>query len=209
MDAVLQLGCDGIPPPPQGSMRGCMNADREPGDSHAALIAAIAQRQDRAAFSALFAYFAPRVKTYLQQRGCDAARAEELAQDALLTVWRKAAQYDPARATAAAWIFVIARNLWIDAARRSRLALPPPDPSDEPAPEPLADARLAADDRARRLHAALRDLRPEQVESLRLAFFEERSHSEIEQLLGVPLGTVKSRLRLAMSRLRAALGDDL
>ena len=185
-----------------------MNAGHEPADGHAALIAAIAQRQDRAAFAVLFAYFAPRVKSYLQGRGCDAARAEDLAQEALLTVWRKAAQYDPARATAAAWIFVVARNLWIDTLRRGRLPLPLPDPSDDPGPEPLADARLAADDRARRLHAALRELRPEQLESLRLAFFEERSHSEIERLLGVPLGTVKSRLRLAMSRLRVALGDD-
>lgn len=191
------------------AMRGGMNAGPESRDDHASLIAAIAERQDRAAFSRLFAYFAPRVKTYLQQRGCDASRAEELAQEALLAVWRKATQYDPARATAAAWIFVIARNLWIDAVRRSRLPLPVPDPSDAPSAEPLADARMAADERAHRLRNALRDLRPEQMEPLRLAFFEERTHSEIEQLLGVPLGTVKSRLRLAMSRLRAALEDDL
>lgn len=191
------------------SVRGRMNADSEPADSHAALILAIARRQDRSAFAALFSHFAPRVKSYLQRRGSDASQAEELAQEVMLAVWRKAGQYDPARATAAAWVFAIARNLWIDTARRSRLSVPAPDPSDEPAPEPAADAVLLADDRARRLHAALRDLRPEQKEPLRLAFFEERSHSEIEQLLGVPLGTVKSRLRLAMSRLRAALGDDL
>jgi RNA polymerase sigma-70 factor, ECF subfamily len=211
MDGVLQLqlGCDGVPPPSRVSMRGSMNADRDPRDDHASLIAAIAVRQNRAAFASLFSYYAPRVKTYLEQRGCDAPRAEELAQEALLIVWHKAAQYDPARATAAAWIFVIARNLWIDMVRRGRLPLPPPDPSDESAPEPLADAQIVADERARRLRAALRELRPEQVESLRLAFFEERSHSEIERLLGVPLGTVKSRLRLAMSRLREALGDDL
>jgi RNA polymerase sigma-70 factor, ECF subfamily len=209
MDAVLQRWCARMPLPLRMPMRGLMNADPEPGGGHAALIAAVAQRQDRGAFSELFAYFAPRVKTYLQQRGCDASRAEELAQEALLIIWRKAPQYDPARATAAAWIFVIARNLWIDTLRRSRLPLPVPDPSDEPVPEPLADALIAAGDRERRLHAALRELRPEQLESLRLAFFEDRSHSEVEQLLGVPLGTVKSRLRLAMSRLRAALGDDL
>ncbi|MBS0562388.1 MAG: sigma-70 family RNA polymerase sigma factor [Proteobacteria bacterium] len=185
-----------------------MNADSEPADNHAAWIVAIARRQDRKAFAGLFAHFAPRVKTYLLRRGCDAARAEELAQEAMLSVWRKAALYDPSRATAAAWIFAIARNLWIDAVRRSRLPPPALDPSDEPAPEPLADTLLVADDRARRLHAALQDLRPEQIEPLRLAFFEDRSHAEIEQLLGVPLGTVKSRLRLALSRLRAALGDD-
>jgi len=166
------------------------------------------RRQDRKAFAALFAHYAPRVKTYLLRRGCDVAQAEELAQEALLAVWRKAAQYNPSRAAAGAWIFAIARNLWIDAVRRSRLPPPLLDPSDEPAPEPPADALLVAEDRARRLHAALRGLRPEQMESLRLAFFEDRSHAEIEKLLGVPLGTVKSRLRLAVSRLRAALGDD-
>ncbi len=177
-------------------------------DSHGGLIVAIAREQDRAAFATLFAHFAPRVKTYLQRRGGDASQAEELAQEVLLTVWRKAAQYDPARATAAAWIFAIARNLWIDALRRSRLSPPAPERSDQPASEPLADALLLAEDRARRLRAALQELRPEQMESLRLAYFEDRSHSEIEQLLGVPIGTVKSRLRLAMSRLRTLLGDD-
>ena len=187
-----------------------MNAESEPDDNNqAALIAAVAQRGDRTAFATLFGYFAPRVKTYLQRRGCDASQAEELVQDVMLTVWRKAAQYDPLRATAAAWIFAIARNRWIDVLRRSRLSLPPPDPSDQPTPAPLADALLVAEDRSQRLRAALHDLRPEQMESLRLAFFEDRSHSEIEQLLGIPLGTVKSRLRLAMSRLRAALGEDL
>jgi RNA polymerase sigma-70 factor (ECF subfamily) len=186
-----------------------MNGDPEPGDSHAALIIAVARHQDRAAFATLFGHFAPRVKAYLQRRGSGASQAEELAQEAMLAVWRKATLYDPARATAAAWVFAIARNLWIDTLRRSRLSLPPPDPSDDPVPIPLADALLTAEDRARRLHAALQDLRPEQMESLQLAFFDDRSHKEIEQMLGVPLGTVKSRLRLAMSRLRALLGNDL
>jgi RNA polymerase sigma-70 factor, ECF subfamily len=211
MDGQLQLqrACDWTPTPSNMSVRGRMKADSEAGYDHAALIAAIALQQDRAAFATLFTYFAPRVKTYLQRRGGDASQAEELAQEVMLTMWRKAAQYDPARATAAAWIFAIARNLWIDARRRGRLSLPQPDPTDEPPPESPADDLLVAEDRSRRLQAALRDLRPEQMESLRLAFFDDRSHSEIEQLLGVPLGTVKSRLRLAMSRLRTALGDDL
>jgi RNA polymerase sigma-70 factor, ECF subfamily len=209
MDGLLELrrACDWTPATLRMLPRGGMNAGSEADNNHAALIVAIARRQDRTAFATLFAYFAPRVKTYLQRRGGEASQAEELAQDAMLTVWQKAAQYDPARANAAAWIFAIARNHWIDVLRRSRLSLPQPDPSDEPLPEPLADALLVAEDRSRRLQAALHDLPPEQRESLQLAFFDDRSHSEIEQLLGVPLGTVKSRLRLAMSRLRMALGD--
>ncbi len=180
-----------------------------PGEtSHAALIHAVATDRDRAAFAALFSHYAPRVKTYLQRRGADAAQAEELAQEALLAVWRKAAQFDPGRATAPAWIFAIARNLRIDALRRTRLAVPVPDPSDEPEPPAPADALLAAEQRARRLHGAIAALPAEQSEALRLAYFDERSHSEMEIALAIPLGTVKSRLRLAMARLRAALGED-
>ena len=173
------------------------------------LILDIAARGDRSAFTALFPQFAPRVKAYLMRRGLDAALAEELAQEVLLTVWRKAAQFDPARASAAAWIFTIARNLRIDAARRSQFSLRAPDPTDEP-PEPAAaDNILAAEHRGVRVGAALATLPAEQLEVIRLAFFDDRPHADIERVLGIPLGTVKSRLRLAMSRLRALLEDDL
>jgi len=173
------------------------------------LIHAIATRGDRAAFTSLFLRFAPRVKAYLMQLGLDAGSAEELAQEALLLVWRKAAQYDPERASAAAWIFTIARNLRIDVARRTRLAMPVPDPVDEPPPTPPADAILAAEDRGTRIRAALASLPAEQADVVRLSFFDDRPHADIERVLGIPLGTVKSRLRLAMSRLRALLEDDL
>jgi len=173
------------------------------------LIHAIATRGDRAAFTALFARFAPRVKGYLLQRGLDGAVAEELAQEVLLIVWRRAAQFDPARASAAAWIFTIARNLRIDAARRTHFALPPSDPADEPPEVPPADAILAAEERGTRVRAALAALPAEQADVVRLAFFDDRPHADIERVLGIPLGTVKSRLRLAMSRLRALLEADL
>jgi RNA polymerase sigma-70 factor (ECF subfamily) len=184
-----------------------MSSEPDP-DDHAALIVAIALRQDRRAFAALFAHFAPRVKAYLRRLGTDQAIAEETAQEVLLAVWRKAPLYDPARASAAAWIFAIARNLRIDVLRRTRPTLQDPDPSDEPAPAPLADEVIEADERARRVRDALGGLPPEQLTMLQLAFFEERTHSQIEADLGVPLGTVKSRLRLAMSKLRAALKDE-
>lgn len=177
------------------------------GAAQARLILAIAERRDRDAFATLFALFAPRVKAYLHRTGSRADEAEEMAQEVLLSVWHKAAQFDPARATAAAWIFGISRNLRIDLARRARRALPEPDPTDTPAPPEPADALIGAGQRAGRLHAALAQLPADQAEALRLAFFEERSHSEMEAALGVPLGTVKSRLRLAMSKLRAALKD--
>lgn len=204
--AEAQRGCVRVDVPPSLAERGEMSTEPAP-NSHAALIIAIARHGDRGAFAALFAHFVPRVKTWLQRAGTDAGLAEEMAQEVLLTVWRKAAQYDPARAAAGAWIFAIARNLRIDSLRSSRLVTEP-DPSDEPMPIPLADAIVAAEERARRLRAALGGLAPEQLTVLQMAFFEELSHSEIEAVLGVPLGTVKSRLRLAMSKLRAALKDE-
>jgi RNA polymerase sigma-70 factor (ECF subfamily) len=172
-----------------------------------ALVVRVAGK-DRTAFAMLFARFAPRVKSYMLKLGATQAAAEELAQDTLLAVWRKAESYDPSRAGAAAWIFTIARNLRIDAARRDRIfrALdgePPEEASDEPGPE----AALSASDRAGRVREAMKILPREQVEVLKLSFFEDRPHGEIARDLQLPLGTVKSRLRLAMGRLKAVLGD--
>jgi len=177
----------------------------DPAAQHAALIQAVAVRADRDAFGALFRHFGPRVKTLLLRSGADAGSAEELAQETMLTVWRKAALFDPERATAATWIFTIARNLRIDARRRERhpdTLLP--DPPEEP---PGADHLLSAGERGARVAEAMENLPPEQAEIVRAAFFLDQPHAEIERQLGVPLGTVKSRLRLAMAKLRAALED--
>jgi RNA polymerase sigma-70 factor, ECF subfamily len=200
----LEQTCSSPPWQHRRLEQGRMSAELE-ATHHAALIVAIAHRQDRAAFTALFTHFAPRLKTYLRHAGLNPAAAEEMSQDVLLAVWRKAGQYDPARATAAAWIFGIARNLRIDGARRGRVAVPEPDPCDD---APQADMLVAADETARRMRRAIDALPAEQVTMLQLAFFEDRSHAEIERLLGVPLGTIKSRLRLAISKLRATLKDD-
>jgi RNA polymerase sigma-70 factor (ECF subfamily) len=172
-----------------------------------AWLRAIADCGDRSAFAALFDHFAPRVKAYLMRMGLPASRAEELAQETMLLVWRKAARFDPETAGAAAWIFTIARNLRIDAARRDRLAMTDTDPlADAPPPLP-ADTLLNTSQRAERLRHAMHRLPAEQIEVLQLAFFDDRPHAEIERVLGIPLGTVKSRLRLAMTRLRSMLDE--
>jgi RNA polymerase sigma-70 factor, ECF subfamily len=196
---------DGTDPARHDASRPARQDDADP----ARLIQAIATHGDRASFAALFMRFAPRVKAYLLRLGLDNATAEEQSQEVLLIVWRKAVQFDPARASAAAWIFTIARNLRIDAARRAQRAPPVPDPADDPLPMPAADAILAAEDRSARVRAALAALPAEQADVIRLAFFDDRAHADIERVLGIPLGTVKSRLRLAMSRLRGLLDDDL
>ncbi len=174
---------------------------------YAASIVAIATRRDRTAFSTLFSHFAPRVKTYLLRLGASPSLAEELAQETMLTVWRKAALYDPARAGASTWIFTIARNLRLDALRSDRRRQALGDTLDPPHPEPEPDAIVAADQREVRLRAAIVELPPEQAEVIRHAFFQDKAHAQISADLGIPLGTVKSRLRLAINRLRQAMGD--
>ena len=183
-------------------MGGVSTGDFEP----TALILAIAGRGDREAFTQLFNHFAPRVKGYLMRLGASAVAAEELAQETLLMVWRKAAQFDPSRAGASTWIFTIARNLRIDALRRDRPAPPTEDPADEQV-EPLADALVLAVERDGRVRKALQTLSREQAQIVELSFFSEEPHSAIAERLKLPLGTVKSRLRLAMARLRTLLED--
>jgi RNA polymerase sigma-70 factor (ECF subfamily) len=171
------------------------------------LIVAIGDRQDRSAFAALFAYFAPRVKSYLVRTGSDSTTADELTQEVMLLVWRKAARYDPAQANAATWIYTIARNKRIDRFRRDRHAtLDPDDPTLVPEPESPPDHRLDAAEQSRTLSIAMASLPEEQAYLLRLAFYEGKSHSTIAAEIGLPLGTVKSRLRLALARLRTHLG---
>ena len=175
------------------------------------LVSAIAKRQDRAAFAALFEFFAPRIKAFMQRSGASEAKAEELAQETMLAVWRKAALFDPASAGAAAWIFTIARNLRIDAHRRERRGgvIETSDVEIEfqidDSPQP--DALLATTQSEERVRSALTKLSNEQMRVVELSFFEEKAHAEIAEILGIPLGTVKSRLRLAMSRLRNLLSE--
>ena len=180
------------------------------GSSFEDLIVAIGARQDRSAFAALFAHFAPRVKAYLVRTGTDSSGADELTQEVMLLVWRKAARYDPAQANAATWIFTIARNKRIDRFRRDRhLEFDPDDPTLAPEPEHLPDQQLESAEQARKLGIAIATLPDEQGSLLKLAFYEGKSHSVIAAEVGLPLGTVKSRLRLALARLRSYLGSDV
>lgn len=198
----------GDPPLRRAHGGGGLNRTRPLDRSEAAdLILRIARSQDRSAFVELFAHFAPRVKSYMLRCGAPQDAAEELAQEALLAVWRKADQYDPARSGASTWIFTIARNLRIDALRRERRPVIADDPSDENEAEPAPDALLACAQRDERLREAVTELPRDQAEVVRLAFFDDRTHAEIAGQLDLPLGTVKSRMRLALVRLRRLLED--
>ena len=185
--------------------------DRSPPDAAGeedddALVLRVAAR-DRAAFAALFRRYAGRVKGFLIQSGFAPVEADEAAQEVMLSVWRRADSFDPARAGAATWIYAIARNRRVDMLRRRRPEPDPDDPLFAPAAEPEPAAAAAAGARDSAVRAAIAALAEEQREAVRLAFYDGLSHAEIAAMLDTPLGTVKSRIRLAMARLRAALGD--
>ncbi len=173
-----------------------------------ALIQSIAQSSDRQAFVKLFDHFAPRVKALLMRQGTPADLAEELAQETLLMVWRKAALFDPQRAGASTWIAAIARNLRIDAARREKRSrlLDVFDILQGEEPE-QPDQVFDGSERDSRVRAALTSLSPDQLRVVQLAFMEGLSHQDVAKRLSIPLGTVKSRLRLAMARMRGSLED--
>lgn len=161
----------------------------------------IADHGDKAAFAELFTHFAPRVKAFLMKSGTDPSLAEECTQDVMATLWHKSHLFDPNRASAATWIFTIARNRKIDMIRRTRR----PEPEElswgpEHDPEP-ADA-MALRQQTELLKQALTTLPAKQRELIEQAFYGDLSHREIADRTGLPLGTIKSRIRLALERLR-------
>jgi len=171
------------------------------------LLLAVGQKQDINAFETLFRHFAPRVKAYMS-RGGGSASAEELMQETMVAVWKKAAMYDASKGAASTWIFAIARNLRIDAYRRERRPeFDVNDPAFVADADPLADMVMSAFEDAGRVQEAMASLPPDQAAVLKLSFFEDQSQSAIATALNVPLGTVKSRMRLAFVKLRSIIGD--
>ena len=169
---------------------------------------AVAEKQDTSAFSELFVYYEPRIKSYLMAKGASASSAEDLSQEAMASVWRKADRYDSSKAAASTWIFTVARNLRIDALRKeNRPSFDPEDPAFIPEPETAPDTALSLSENQALIKEAIADLSSEQAEVIRLAFYQDKSHGEIAEELSLPLGTVKSRLRLAMSKLRNTMGE--
>jgi RNA polymerase sigma-70 factor (ECF subfamily) len=171
---------------------------------------AVAERRDRAAFARLFAFYAPRVKAYLRRLGTEDAAVEDLVQEVMLTMWRRAHLFAPGRGTLSTWVFTIARNKRVDARRRERYAAFEPEAAtallDEPDPTPAADGLLASREMSELVARALERLPEDQAEVVRIFYYDEKPHSVIAAELGLPFGTVKSRLRLALGKLRTMLG---
>jgi len=169
------------------------------------LLLMVSKEEDRIAFRHLFNHFAPRIKSFLMKAGADPTMAEECSQEAMATVWNKAKLFDPTRASASTWIFTIARNKRIDAIRKIRR--PEPDELTWPDEiEPAQEEALELKQQSEILADAIQNLPEKQRQLVEKAFFKELSHSEIALETGLPLGTIKSRIRLALERLRHAMG---
>lgn len=172
------------------------------------LLYRIAEKRDPRAFSELFDIYAPRLKSYMLRQGADGATAEELAQETLLTVWRKAQLYSGEKGSASTWIYTIARNLRIDRIRRETPWQELPEGHNEEASDdPAPDEQVSGRERQARVQDALTTLPKDQYDVVALSYLEGLSHSEIAERLDLPLGTVKSRMRLAYQKLRESVED--
>lgn len=179
-------------------------------DRMADCIEAIASTKSRSAFSHVFEYFAPRLKSYLMRLGSDDVGAEEIVQEVMLNVWRKAEQYDRKQASVSTWIFRIARNRRIDSHRRlNKPDLDAQDPMLQPSPVEEPDITVNRAQIEVVVRKELETLPEDQLVLLKAAFYEGLSHSQIAKKFSLPLGTVKSRIRIAFQRLKGQLERDL
>jgi RNA polymerase sigma-70 factor, ECF subfamily len=195
--------------PARASAGGVGTLSEHERDHFSDLMEQVGQRKDKAAYATLFSYYGPRVKAYLMRLGADDALAEELAQDVMVIVWRKAELFDRTQASVSTWLFRIARNKRIDAIRRTKKPeLDPNDPLLLPSAPVAADSLMSGAQRDLLVREAMVDLPEEQKALLKQAFYDGLSHREIAEQTGTPLGTVKSRLRLAFLKLRAKLEPD-
>nr|WP_238928707.1 sigma-70 family RNA polymerase sigma factor [Alexandriicola marinus] len=167
-------------------------------------ITAVREDRDQEAFARLFSHFAPRVKAFLMKSGSSPEFAEECTQEVMATIWRKAHMFDGSKASVSTWIFTIARNRKIDMIRKQRR----PEPEDlpwGPEEEPSQTDALIIEEETERLGKAIAELPEKQRKLIERAYFGELSHSEIAEETGLPLGTIKSRIRLALERLRHSM----
>ncbi len=193
-----------------GTMQSSLQAEKKSmqNDAHARLLERVAASADRAAFTELFDHYGPILKSFMMGKGASADLAEDLAQDTMVQVWRKASLYSSGKGSVSSWIFTIARNLRIDAFRRSSrvsfeeisdFEIESDEPSGEDSMNELQENAIVAH--------AVKTLPPDQYQVIQMAFIEDLTHMEIAEKLKQPLGTVKSRMRLAYQKLSLALED--
>jgi len=172
------------------------------------LLLRVGSDRDRSAFKKLYEHFAPRLKSFLLRIGSDMSAAEEICQESMIMVWRRAETFNPESAGASTWIFTIARNKRIDKLRKDNRPLPDlSDPSFFQIPVDKSDDILQRVEEEKKIKNALKNLPPEQAKLILSAYYEENSHRKIADETNLPLGTVKSRIRLAINRLRTQLEE--
>jgi RNA polymerase sigma-70 factor (ECF subfamily) len=170
----------------------------------------VGESKDKEAYARLFGHFAPRIKSLMLRYGITDQLAEEIAQETFVLIWRKAEQFDATKAVASTWIYTIARNTRIDLLRKRNRPEPDyTDPHFHPEPELSGEEITSNKERALAVQKAIRLLPKDQRDVLLKAYYSEDTHAEIAKDLQTPLGTVKSRLRLALAKLKATLGEEL
>lgn len=167
------------------------------------LILNIAQNNCRESYKLLFSHFAPKIKSFMIGQGVKANEAEDIAQDTMLKIWRKAQLFDPKKAKASTWIFTIARNLQIDAIRKQKRHDRFNNEIQIESYEADTSEKMISEQSASQVKEVIKNLPADQLQVLKLSFYEDLSHSQIAQSLSIPVGTVKSRLRLALGRLKS------
>jgi len=190
--------------------RKASQVDKKLQDQHVAWLLAVAQDRDRAAYAQLFAYYAPRLTSFAMRGNLSQNAAEEVMQETMIAVWRKAHSFDPRKASVSTWVFTIVRNKRIDFLRKeARPDLTEDDFAHVETTVDAADSVLIALQRSETVRERLKNLPDVQKEVIQKAFFEDKSHSEVAEDLGLPLGTIKSRIRLALGRLRGLITADM
>ena len=163
----------------------------------------IGENQDRIAFSNIFKHFAPRLKSFFVKLGCSEVQAEEIIQEVMIAVWTKSSTYDKSKSSVSTWIYTIAKNKRIDKIRKeTKHNTVESDESLEIPVSSVQEEQLLSSEVTKKIHHSLQFLPKEQAELLKLSYFYEKTHSDIAKDLSLPLGTVKSRIRLALSKMK-------
>jgi RNA polymerase sigma-70 factor, ECF subfamily len=174
----------------------------------------LVERKDAAAFELVYDRHGGAAYSLAYRIVGDRASAEDVTQEAFLSLWRSGAKYDRARGSVRTWLLGVVRNRAIDALRRQATRAPTVELELERLPDQgpyteLTDAKALRQEAAREVRGALRMLPADQLKVIELAYFGGLSHSEIAEALGMPLGTVKGRMRLAMEKIRTALAEGV
>ena len=172
----------------------------------------IAENQDGRALADLFEIYGPKLNGWLMARGVGNGTAEDIVQDIMIKVWTKAATFDPVKASFATWVYRMTRNRWIDLQRKhGRMDVRDPEIMKIIADDevPSAEDNFMMQQSSDILREEIKRLKPIQQQAIRKSYMEFKTHKEISAEMGIPLGTVKTRIRTSMETLRSNMARNL